>query len=52
MMIGNVWKVVRLMPLPWIRMGISFLTGGEEINMVHQFLISAQCVDVIGELLI
>jgi len=52
MMIDNVWKVVCLMPLPWMRMGISFSTGGEETNMVHQFLISTQCVDVIGVLLI
>jgi multisubunit Na+/H+ antiporter MnhB subunit len=44
---------VRLMLLPWMRMEISFLTGGGgETNMVNQFLVPACCVDVIGELLI
>jgi len=46
-------EVIHLTQSPWMRMGISFWTGGEEeTNMVHQLLVAAYCVVVIGELLI
>ena len=46
-------EVIRLVQSPWMRMGISFWTGGEEeINMVHQLLVATYRVVVISVLLI
>ena len=51
-MFYSVEEVIRLTQSPWMRMGISFWTGEEEANMVHQLLVATYRGAVIGELLI
>jgi len=51
-MFYSVEEVIRLTQSPWMRMGISFWTGEEETNMVHQLLVATYRGVVIGELLI
>ena len=51
-MFYSVEEVIRLTQSPWMRMGISFWTGEEETNMVHQLLVATYRGVGIGELLI
>jgi len=52
-MFYSVEEVIRLTQSPWMRMGISFWTGGgEETNMVHHLFVATCRVVVISVLLI
>ena len=51
-MFYSVEEVIRLTQSPWMRMGISFWTGGGEANMVHHLFVATCRVVVISVLLI